>query len=397
MNSATAGPARPGADRMPDVMGSDASAQGAPASADGPAVLHVIPTALGRGAQVFARSLVDRLGGPDGGHRLVSLFEGADGVPVDVSFGLPASASTGFHPRSVAALARHLRGMEYDVVVAHGGDAFKYVAMVARRPIVYCAIGTWPHGERRLAQRTIWRWLLRRAAFVVAVSDDVAADCRTVHGIDDRVTVIPNGRDESRYAPSDGPAPPSTTTGSAVLLFVGALTPGKRPERFVDVVRALRSRGADVTGAIVGDGPLRAVLAEQVEGTGVELLGWCADVVPHLQRADLLVFPSSPDGEGMPGVLIEAGLCGLPVVATRVAGASTVIEDERTGRLVPVDDFDGLLDACDELVRDPTRRRTMGCAARERCTRQFTLGVVARRWQDLLDQVAGAGVAARNG
>ena len=112
--------------------------------------------------------------------------------------------------------------------------------------------------------------------------------------------------------------------------------------------------------------------------------------MPFLQEADVLVFPSAPDGEGMPGVLIEAGLCGLPVVATRVAGASTVVDDGRTGLLVRVDDADALGRAVSGLVRDPALRHSMGQAAHDRCTAKFALPVVADRWDALLTLMASA-------
>ena len=124
-------------------------------------------------------------------------------------------------------------------------------------------------------------------------------------------------------------------------------------------MRALRDRGLAVHGTVVGDGPLRSALEGPAAAAGVALVGRQDDVVPHLRQADLFVFPSDPDGEGMPGVLIEAGLCGLPVVATRVAGASAIMKDGRTGRLVPVGDPAGLSTAVEELVRRADLRRAM--------------------------------------
>ena len=58
---------------------------------------------------------------------------------------------------------------------------------------------------------------------------------------------------------------------------------------------------------------------------GVELLGPRSDVPELLRSADVFVFTSLPTGEGMPGVLIEAGLSGLPAVSTPVPGAATVV------------------------------------------------------------------------
>jgi glycosyltransferase involved in cell wall biosynthesis len=271
-----------------------------------------------------------------------------------------------------------------DVVVAHGGDAFKYVALATRRPIVYCAIGTLPGAARSGPRLYLWRALARRAARIAAVSDDVAAECRTVlHVPAARVVVVPNGRDPSRYHP--GAAPGGDTTQ---LLFVGRLTPGKRPDWFVETVRLLRDEGLPVAGRIVGDGPLRSSLADAVAGAGVEMDGWCPDVVPRFHESDLLVFPSAPDGEGMPGVLIEAGLCGVPVVTTDVPGATAVVDDGVTGAVVPVDDFGALVRAVRDLVQDPGRRRAMGAAARVVCERDFSMSAIAARWDALAREVA---------
>jgi glycosyltransferase involved in cell wall biosynthesis len=371
---------------MRNVMGSEERAPAA-LGGTGPAVLHVIPTAIGRGAQVFARALVDELGGAQGGHRLASLFQGQGDIAVDLELGLPGgpAAAEGLHRGALAHLRRHLRDVDYEVVVAHGGDAFKYLALATGAPIAYCVIGTWPAASRRSVQTWAWRALIRRAWAAVAVSDDVAEDCRTVLAAPRRrVVVIPNGRDEDRYLPPSAGRDDATVT----LLFVGRLFSGKRPDRFVQLVKGLRDEGLAVRGRIVGDGPMREELEGPAAAAGVDMVGWCADVVPHLQEADLLVFPSDRDGEGMPGVLIEAGLCGLPVVATRVAGAATVVADGETGVLVPVGDRRRLAAATAELVVDPARRLAMGAKARERCLARFTLGVVAGEWDELLRRAA---------
>jgi glycosyltransferase involved in cell wall biosynthesis len=351
-----------------------------------PRVLHVIPTALGRGAQVFARALVDELGGPEVGHRLVSLFDGPDEIAVDGTLGL-AGVGTGLHPVAVASLVGRLRRFDHDVLVAHGGDAFKYLALSGRGPIVYLATGTWPTDARRTAQRLAWTALARRAWMSAAVSDDVAADCRAVLSLRrDRVTVIPNGRDDRAFVPAA-----RTTERPVTLLFVGHWNEGKRPRLFVQLLDTLRRQGHAVAGRMVGEGPLQSELAPAAAEVGIEMTGWCRNVVPHFQGADILVFPSAPDGEGMPGVLVEAGLCGLPAISTRVAGASTVIDDGRTGVLVDVDDLDGMVRAATALIVDAPRRRAMGEAARRHCAERFALSVVAARWDGLLRAAAARG------
>ena len=138
---------------------------------------------------------------------------------------------------------------------------------------------------------------------------------------------------------------------------------------------------------LVGDGPLAAGLEVPARDAGVSMLGERDDVPELMRNADLFVFPSLPEGEGMPGVLIEAGLSGLPVVATDVPGVRTVVDDTVTGHVVATGDLAGLCDLVDQLLSDPGRLHEMGAAARSRCQAEFTMDVSARRWRDLLDEI----------
>jgi glycosyltransferase involved in cell wall biosynthesis len=108
-------------------------------------------------------------------------------------------------------------------------------------------------------------------------------------------------------------------------------------------------------------------------------------VAELLRASDLMVFPSLPAGEGMPGVLIEAGLSGLPVVATDVPGVRTVVDDGVTGIVVDAADLDGMVRSVATLIEDVELRHAMGRAARQRCLERFSLDAVAECWLRLLD------------
>lgn len=354
-------------------------------------VVHVIPTAVARGAQVYARALADELDSPAERHLLLCLFDEGDDVRVDERLGARAggSAGVGWDRRVAARLRARVRLLAPRAVVAHGGDALKYALSVRRScPVVYLAIGTLAAPARRGIRRQLWRAMVRRATAVAAVSEDVAAECRSVLGVDDgRLVVIPNGRDPARFHPPAIPRPHETTPS---VVFVGRMVEGKRPERFVRVIGELRARGMDLHASAIGDGPLRPAIEDVARGAEVALPGPSDDIAEALRGADLLVFTSTPDGEGMPGVLIEAGLSGLPVVATAVPGVRDVVADGITGMVVPIDDFDALVDATAALVVDADRRSAMGDAARARCNELFTMRAGAARWQDLLGRLAPA-------
>ncbi|MGD0881404.1 MAG: glycosyltransferase family 4 protein [Acidimicrobiales bacterium] len=362
-----------------------------------PLILHVIPTPLARGAQREARALADELDRPGvRAHRVLSLFDGPAEVECDLALAIPDGArpGEGFNWRALPRIRTALARLDPVCVVAHGGEPLKYLvpAMVGRRrPLVYYAIGTYGSSAGHSPQVALWRRMLTRVDVVAVGSDDVADECiRLLKVRPDRVALIRNGRDPDLFHPRSG----GRTDDRPVIAFVGALTSGKRPDRFVEAVAALRARGLEFRAILIGDGALRPMVETSAREADVEMLGSRSDVADLLGRADIMVFPSRPQGEGMPGVLIEAGLSALPVVATDVPGVRSVVDDGTTGFIVDVDDLDGMVDALARLVEQPSLRSAMGEAARKRCVEQFSIEVVAKVWLQLLATLLPPGVDA---
>ena len=351
-----------------------------------PLVLHVLPVDLARGAQTYARELRNALDGDEVRHRTVTLFHsGGAALRPDWSLAVPDGPlrRLGLDPRARHRLRELLRVERPAIVVAHGGEPLKYAAAAGVEParLAYYKIGI---GGDRLngVSGRLHRRVLARASVAATVSDDAAAELRALGVAPDRVVVIPNGRDPSVYRPRAA-ATTADPNKPVRLAFVGHLAPSKRPERFVELVCRLRADGRAVTAVVAGDGPL----LEQVRADapdGVDVLGRVDDVPAVLAAADGFVFTSVPEGEGMPGVLIEASLAGLPIVTTAVPGASTVVLDGETGFVVPVDDFDALVRATTVLVDDPARRAAFGAAGRARATERFGLATSVAAWRDLL-------------
>jgi len=365
-----------------------------------PLVLHVIPTATARGAQREARALTTRLDIPGiRHHRLMSLFLAAREVDVDYALDHRGGdrPAVGFDPRLAWRLRSEIRRLDPTVIVAHGGDPLKYLVpatALLRVPLVYYATGTFARAGR-IPSEILWRTLVRSADVVAAEGTEVLEECRRVLRVPGtRLVLAPNGRDPEEFRPravsAGEPAP-----GPPLVVFVGALTSGKRPDRFIEVVADLRRQGVDLRAAVCGDGPLAAELGAPAAAAAVELLGSRSDVAAILRGADVLVFPSLPTGEGMPGVLIEAGLSGLPVVASAVPGVRTIVEEGVTGYVVDTDDIAAMVDAVARLLAEPTLRRSMGSAARLRCVEQFSLEAVATCWLSFLEPLLSQGLRGR--
>ncbi len=353
-----------------------------------PLVLHVIPTRIARGGQREARAIADQLDEPGvRDHRVLNLFAGVPEVRADFSLDFPGGdvPAAGFDPRLVLALRSALRRFDPALVVAHGGDPLKYLvpALIGRRrPLAYYAIGTFPAG-RSSRSVALWRQLLRRVDVVAAEGDEVRAEYIERFGVPpEHITMTPNGRDPAVFHPR----PQGLTTGqpAPMVTFVGALTTGKRPDRFIEVVAAARARGLEFRARLIGDGELMDQIREPARQADVELLGSRSDVAELLRSSDIMVFPSLPQGEGMPGVLIEGGLTGLPIVATDVPGVRTVILPGETGFIRATEDVDGMVDDVVRLINDADLRTAMGEAALERCLTHFSEGAVGRTWLRLL-------------
>ena len=266
--------------------------------------LHVMPADLPRGGQAETRTICDELSRAGDPHVALTLFKSSAGnlrpeYCLDVADA--RLRRLGFDPGAALALRRFVVQARPDVVVTHGSESLKYALSIPRNvPIVHHRIGVATDRAQRGVRRAFQSLLLRRPRVVVAVSQDAADD---VAGFGRRdAVVVPNCRHAAEYEVRE-----RAPGNELKLLFVGHLVASKQPELFIALIQQMRERGHSIIGSIAGDGPLRGSLAAQLP-PGVTMLGSRTDIKQVLARHDVLVFTSRREGEGMPGVLIEAGL-----------------------------------------------------------------------------------------
>jgi len=152
--------------------------------------------------------------------------------------------------------------------------------------------------------------------------------------------------------------------------FIGRVTQIKRPDRFLDVVNAVNARGVEVEFFMAGDGELLEMCRDRIlsENLTVKVLGWQNEIEKVLSCADLVVLTS--DNEGTPLSLIQAGMAGLPVVATNVGSVPEIVLDGKTGFVTGLE-VNEIADAIQRLSQEPELRLKMGRFAQEFTTTRF--------------------------
>lgn len=261
-------------------------------------------------------------------------------------------------PFMLSSMARTLRAAARDADLVHAhwlaGGA---VAMLAGKPFVVTLHGTISGGALddfellRNASRPV-RLVLDRARAVICVSEALT-EAALRAGVK-RAVFIPNG--------IDVPAEVGDEAEPAEILYAGRLAPEKGIE---DLAAA-----ADGLNLVVsGDGPLRALLPQAGGFFSRE------ELERRYAQAAIVVCPSRSEGFGI--VCAEAMANGKPVVASAVGGLVNLVDDERTGLLVPPRDPAALRAAIDRLLADKPLRLRLGAAGRQKIVAGYSWEKVA--------------------
>lgn len=293
-------------------------------------------------------------------------------------------------------LHRLFRRERPDIVHTHAWGTLLeglIASRLARVPMVV-------HGEHgtlqlRSYQRRIQRLAWGRVDQVVSVSRILATRMAEATGFPvSRIRSIPNGVDLARFrrVPRElARQALALPLDTIVIGTAGRLVPVKDHVNLIEALAVARAHGLAFTAVVAGDGPLRAELQTLTAACGltdhVRFLGHRSDIETVYPAFD--VFTLSSRSEGMSNTILEAMASGLPVVATAVGGAEELIDDGRTGLLVPAHDAAALALALTRLASDPALRLQMGTAGQQRAEREFSLEGMVRNYERFYVELAG--------
>jgi len=273
-------------------------------------------------------------------------------------------------PHATAAyLSKGLTGKPY-VVTLHGSD----VTILGGDPS-YEPVNTFS---------------VEQADAVTAVSRFMADEAKQGLGISKEIRVIPNFVDTDAYhpAPCELMEQPER---DIVVAHVSNFRAVKRVEDAIYAMCMVTKRAPHAKLMLIGDGPERHGIERLIDKMdlrrNVTLTGYRSDVPQLLRCADTLVLPS--ETESAPLTILEAMSTGLPVIATRVGGVPEIVEDGRTGFLVPLKHPEDIAEKVLDLNADRGKLRRMGAAAREAVLERYSTEKVVQQYLDVYKQVAG--------
>lgn len=323
------------------------------------------------------------------GVRVPVTYRSTSAGPLDGTRAGLALSTMRYDARLRAFLAGRRGG--FDLLHAHFGFPDAYVACRVGAslgmPVVVTLHGSDVHAvlARPGALGARVRRALSSARALVCVSEDLAGAVRAAMPDHPAVMMIPNGYDDTLFAPGRDDAP-----RSGGFLFVGALRPVKNIQLLLEVYLSdSRLRALPLT--IVGDGPLRAELesraAASPAGAGVRFTGVLPreDVAALMGAAHALVLPSEREGYGM--VAAEALACGTPVVGSAVGGLPGILAGEAAGVLVPPGDRGALERAMLAVSAWPHPRSAVAAASGARPWRE-RVGALAELYARVLEDGA---------
>jgi L-malate glycosyltransferase len=370
-------------------------------------ILHIFSGDLWAGAEVMIYNLLRELHNGRGLQVIaISLNEGilterlrAAGIEVEV---LP-EAELSFPEIFVKAL-RFSRQYQVQLIHAHRCKENILALLLAKSLGLKLLITTLhglpehSYGKGRGRRRRLWGTIhfhLLRRYFVktVAVSREIETRLQHEFGFKSgRTAVVHNGIDPGRFVPAEKEI---GRTGGFHVGSVGRLVPVKDYDFFLEVAAELKRSLPEVRFSILGAGPLQEELWSKARARGLQdhlvFVPPVAD--PAAFYRDLDLYLNTSRHEGIPLSILEAMLCGVPVVAPRVGGIPEIIADGSEGVLVGDREPQAFAAACLELLSNRDLREEIARRGGERVAEIFNVQLMGLKYYNLYQETAQIGTA----
>ncbi|MCX7164490.1 MAG: glycosyltransferase family 4 protein [Betaproteobacteria bacterium] len=302
------------------------------------------------------------------------------GVPV---VALPIEFKT---VAGLKALRAYLASHAPDVVNTHSSADSWLTALACATLGSPPAIVRTRHISAPVSGNPLNRWLYRRAGAVVTTGESLRRHLLDVLELDPaRVVSVPTGIDIERFMPADKAAAKlalGLDPAHKHLGIVATLRSWKGHLFLLDAFALLKR--PDLHLLIVGEGPQLGAIRDKIAALGmassVTLAGQRIDPERWLQAMDVFCLPSYAN-EGVPQAVLQAMLCGLPIVTTTVGAITEAVTAGHTALVVPPKDIAALAAAIARLLDDSAFAAGLGDAARRAASTDFSRNLMLDRME----------------
>lgn len=287
---------------------------------------------------------------------------------------------------SASELANFARRTRTEIIHAHLGRDYLLAAIAARlskTPFVLTRHVLFPLKRQQ-------KFSLRQVGGVIAPSTAVAKSLKNQNIFPlEKITLIRHGINLKHFSDERTAQNEIFTVGT-----IGHLAPIKGHDVFIRAAEIVLRKRQEVRFVIVGEDKsphgenrreIENLIAELNLQAKVELAGWHDDVRPFFKKFDLFVSAARTEPFGL--VMVEAMAHQLPVIASRSEGASEIIEDSKSGVLVPVGDADSLARAILDLMENRAQRESLGINGRRRAEENFSLETMVEKTEEFYRRV----------
>lgn len=283
-----------------------------------------------------------------------------------------------------------------DVVHLNSAKAGGVGALAARLAgvprIIFTAHGWAFNEERSTLQRLFikfFSWMTTLLSHkTIAVSLAVKNDTRKWLFAQKKIIVVRNGVSDTKFYDREEAreklfSQTSITLPSNAFLLctIAELHNNKGLQYSIKAFAELAKENTSLHYFIFGDGEEKEHLDTLIRSLGMEgrahLLGFTKGASTFLRAFDLFILPSITEGLGF--VILEAGCAGIPVIASRVGGIPEIIDDGRTGILIPLRNTPAISSAIKSLIDDPLLRAKLGTALQEKVLQDFSLSRMVKQ------------------
>jgi len=296
------------------------------------------------------------------------------------------------HPVLLLRLIKTINAWNPDFVLLNGSRTLKYGAaakpfLYKKTKLIYRIIDSPKFWNRSVLKQFYYRKLiLSNIDAAVGVSQASLNDMVALHGYNKPTTVIHRAIQENKFknvaSKENCRLKFSTKSTDKVLLFLGNLTPQKRPDRFVEIIKLVKQDFPEIKAWIVGDGVLRqeteALVLKYDLQNNIKFWGYQQNVTELISASDLLVLSS--DTEGLPGVVLECGYLGVPAVSANVGGINECLDNGKTGYVVQTQNPEEYANYITELLDNEEKRKSMGVLSMQKVKSGFTMDTVAEKY-----------------